>query len=156
MTNKLSFLPDDHHFAIAHVAVRSSQLDHHIEATIDLLLLNLQHTAKVVLKNLGQDRLVDLLGALLKDKFANDHNEIDNLIAAIRKARSSRNDYLHQVWGPLEAEGFAMRASFRPHREEVFTPTTAEDIQSAAHSLMECTRAIVRWQDLCAKELWRP
>jgi hypothetical protein len=152
MTTKLRFLPDDHHFAIANVAVRSSQLDHHIEATIDALLHDAHHTAHFVLHNLGTDRLVDLLGALLKDRFPKDHKTIETLISEIKKARRARNDFLHQIWGPMDAEGFAMRASFRPHREETFFPTTAEEIQKGADALMQCTKALIGWHNLYIEE----
>jgi hypothetical protein len=35
MPKKLPFLPDEHHYAIAHVATRAAQLDHVIEFCVD-------------------------------------------------------------------------------------------------------------------------
>jgi hypothetical protein len=35
MPKKLPFLPDEHHYAIAHVATRAAQLDHVIEVCVD-------------------------------------------------------------------------------------------------------------------------
>jgi hypothetical protein len=67
MPNKLPFLPDDHHYAIANVAVVAAQLDHMIEATIETALLDRKSTAEFMMKNLGADRVVGLLKAVLLD-----------------------------------------------------------------------------------------
>ncbi len=58
MTTKLTQITVDHHFAIANVAARSSQMEIHIEKTVAKGLLNQPKTAESLLKNLGSDRVV--------------------------------------------------------------------------------------------------
>ena len=58
MPNKLPFLSDDHHYAIAHVATRSAQLEHTIEYSVDAQMLLNKGAAKLIIKR-SQSLLVD-------------------------------------------------------------------------------------------------
>jgi len=46
MPDKLPLLPDEHHYAIAHVAARAAQLDHAIELAVVAQMANLRDAAK--------------------------------------------------------------------------------------------------------------
>ena len=80
MTTKLPQITVDHHFAIANVAARSSQMEIHIEKTVAKGLLNQPKTAESLLKNLGSDRVVGVLKSILLDAAPEEKRRIDNLI----------------------------------------------------------------------------
>ena len=65
MPKKLPFLPDEHHYAIAHVATRSAQLDHMVERSVDIQMMSQQRAAEYLIKHLDLNRLVD--GLYLED-----------------------------------------------------------------------------------------
>lgn len=148
MATKLSFLTDEHHFALANVAIRAAQLDAHIEETVAMFLVDKPATAKFILHNTGADRLIGLLQAMLVDHFPADKTEADNLITAIKSARGSRNDLLHQLWGPAEEADKATVASIRPYREDKIRFVTASDIQAVATKLLECTTSLIQWSEV--------
>jgi hypothetical protein len=149
MVDKLPFLPDEHHFALAAVAARSAQLDHHIEHTVDMLLRLSPNTSKYLLKNMGQDRIVGLLEALLRDAFPADADAATAFIKSIQAARSARNEVLHQIWGKAEEADKAIHVSVRPHRDHSQKSKTAAEISAIAADLLTCTRNLIVWQD-CA------
>jgi|ETNmetMinimDraft_13_1059891.scaffolds.fasta_scaffold17961_1 hypothetical protein len=80
MTTKLPQITVDHHFAIANVAARSSQMEIHIEKTVAKGLLNQPKTAESLLKNLGSDRVVGVLKSILLDAAPEEKRRIDHLI----------------------------------------------------------------------------
>src|SRR4051812_48546670 len=102
MIEKLPFLPDEHHYAIAHVAARSSQMEHHIEHLVNAAFAGQPETAEFLLKNLGTDRMVGLLKAALLDKFPQSREQIERLCAEIGRLRTLRNNLLHWIWGKSE------------------------------------------------------
>jgi hypothetical protein len=147
MVDKLPFLPDEHHYAIAAVATRSAQLDHSIEVTLYLALLKSPRTAEFLLKNLSQDRIVDLLSAVLTDAVPKSATAIDALIAEIKNVRKERNEILHWLWGKSEGDlQTAVHTTFRPFREERTTSKTAADIQSVADRALEAVKQLIDWK----------
>lgn len=61
MTNKLPFIPEEFHYAIANVAARASQLDHMIEHSIEVMFGDMHNTAEFILKRgMSGDRLTEL------------------------------------------------------------------------------------------------
>jgi hypothetical protein len=95
---KLPFLPDEHHYAIAHVATRAAQLDHAIELCVSAQMGSHRKAAEHLIKNLDTHRLVDLLRVLLQDNFPTRVSEIETLIQEIKAARAERNEVLHWLW----------------------------------------------------------
>lgn len=156
MVDKLPFLPDEHHFAIASVATRSAQLDHHIEHLIYMALARSQRTAEFALKNLGADRLVNFLKAVLIDAAPESEPEIAAIVAAINRVRGERNDIMHWIWGKSDEPERAVHASIRPFREHQQKTKTALEIQQIANDLLECTRALIKWSDLLHARLRQP
>lgn len=99
MPKKLPFLPDEHHYAIAHVATRAAQLDYAIEYAVNAQMRSHIETAEHLIKRLDTNRLVELLDALLRDNFPARLSEIEKLIEDIKTARAERNEILHWIWG---------------------------------------------------------
>jgi len=77
---KLPFLPDEHHYAIAHVATRAAQLDHAIEFCVDAQMGSHREAAEYLIKSLDTPRLIGLLRVLLQDNFPTRVSEIEALI----------------------------------------------------------------------------
>ncbi len=95
MTTKLPQITVDHHFAIANVAARPSQMEIHIEKTVAKGLLNQLKTTESLLKNLGSDRVVGVLKSILLDAAPEEKRRIDHLIKTIVDLRTKRNEILH-------------------------------------------------------------
>ena len=147
MVEKLPQLTDDHHYAIANVAVRSAQMEVQIENTIEVALRNQPKTAEFALKNLGTDRVVGFLEALLMDSRPSDAMETGNLIAKIRALRIKRNETLHWFWIKGDAPDTATAATKRPFREFSFREQTAEEVQTTADEMRTVVHALLWWQD---------
>jgi hypothetical protein len=146
MRSKLPFLPDDHHYAIANVAARSAQLDHYIELTIQCALRDHEQTARFALKNLGQDRVVGLMEAVLLDVEPKAEAGIKSVIAEINRLRTARNEILHWLWGKTEDPDIARHATLRPFREPRHANKTAAEVQAVADDLMKVIHTIGDWQ----------
>jgi len=147
MATKLAFLSDDHQFAIANVAVRSGQMETHIEHAIRACLWTHQKTAEFALKNLGADRIVGVLEAALLDLFPGDASTIENMIAEIKRIRGERNEIIHWIWGKGADEEVAVHVSYRPFREQQSKTKTAYQIQHIADQMLGVSKALVWWQN---------
>jgi hypothetical protein len=147
MSTKLPFLSDDHHFAIANVAVRVGQMEWHIENLIHNALFKQPKTAEVALKNLGADRLVTFVSAVLHDSFPEFTAEIDSLESEINRIKTERNEILHWIWGKSEKPETAIHISARPFRAHLQKKKTALDIQKVADDALEAVKAIVWWSN---------
>src|SRR5262245_5376417 len=123
MPKKLPFLPDEHHYAIAHVATRAAQLDYAIEYCVSAQMRSHKH----LIKRLDVNRLVDLLGPLLRDNFPTRLSEIEKLIEDIKAARAERNEVLHWIWGQADDPGTATLKSHRIYREKQTRTKTANE-----------------------------
>jgi len=156
MPTKLPHLSDDHHFAITNVAARASQLENHIEKTIEKGLLKQPKMAEFLLKNLGADRVVRLLKAILLDAAPEEESQIDNLIRTINDLRTDRNEILHWTWGPGEKEGEALSATSRPFREFRYSYKTPDQIQKIADEMTGVSHALMEWQHPLHKQLAKP
>jgi hypothetical protein len=139
MITKLPFLPDAHHYAIAHVATRAAQLDHMIEAAIQALLFDKPETAKYLLYNLGDSRQIGLLKSLLLDRLELDLTQATALIAAITKARKERHEVIHWLWGKADDPEMARNVTLRPFREEQIKTRSAQDIQDIAEAMLKAS-----------------
>lgn len=148
MVEKLPFLPDEHHYAIAAVATRSSQMEHHIEHTIYIAFLLQNNTAEFLLKNLGADRIVGLLRAKMLDMMPNEEEKITKLFSEIKRVRNERNEIMHWIWGKTEDPQTAQHATIRPYRKQIEKTKSAEDIQKIADDMLNVSKALVRWGDL--------
>ena len=146
MTKKLPHLTEDHHFAIANVAARASQLENQIERTIEQALLSQPKTAEFMLKNLGMDRVVSLLGAILLDAAPDEGPQIGNLLATINDLRSERNEILHWSWIPGMGGDTPLNATARPFREFRYSERTAEQVQKIADEMQDVVHALLEWQ----------
>jgi hypothetical protein len=149
MVDKLPFLSDDHHYAVAQVAARSSQLDHMIEMTAGSLMLETPHTAAFVVRNLNHDRLVGVIGALLRDFFPEEEEEHKRLIALITSVRKERNKLMHWVWGKADDYRDAMKiGSLRPYHDNLPPTTlTAAQIQVIASQMLAACHQLRHWTD---------
>ena len=147
MTNKLPFLSDDHHFAIASVAVRVSQMEWLVETLIHTAMLHQLQTAKFALKNLGADRIVGFLKAILLDRYPNEFDATNNLIAEINRIKSERNEILHWIWGKTDNPDKAAHLSARPFRQQERKTKTAAEIQQIADDAMKVVEALIWWSN---------
>lgn len=146
MTTKLPQLTEEHHFAIANVALRAAQMEFQIERTIEVALQEQPKTAEFLLKNLGTDRVVNLLNAILLDAKPNEEAVIDKLIATIRDLRGERNQTLHSFWIKGFRDDTAIAASNRPFRKFRASEKTAEQVQKIADEMQAVVHALLEWQ----------
>lgn len=156
MPTKLPHITDDHHFAIANVAGRAAQMDVQIEKTIAAGLMQQPKTAEFVLKNLGADRIVSLLKAMLLDAFPEEAGQIDALIKTISELKADRNEILHWTWIPGQKPETSISATARPFREFRYNEISADQIQVIADDMLVVTRALLEWQDTLRKRLALP
>ena len=146
MPTKLPHITDDHHFAIANVATRSSQLEIHIEKTIEVGLNNQPKIAEYLLKSLNTDRVTGLLKAMLLDAAPEEEQQIDNLIKTIAGIRTERNEILHWSWIPGLKPGESISATSRPFRKFRYVERSAEQVQKIADEAQTVIRALLQWQ----------
>jgi hypothetical protein len=144
MPDKLPFLPDDHHYAIAHVATRAAQLDHAIEYSIDTQLFPRRETGKFLVRNIDTNRLVNLLQAILLENFPEKSGLINAMMKDIVNARKERNEILHWLWGNGDDDTEARHGSMRPHREEMSKTKTARQIYDVAALMLDASIALMR------------
>lgn len=136
MPDKLEYLSDEHHYAIAAVATRSSQMEHMLETTITVAMMGQRNLAEFLLKNLGQDRIVGALYAALADRLTPQEYDIASLISRIKKARTDRNDILHSIYGIADDPTLTKIATLRPFREEKMAERSAADFYAVAAELL--------------------
>jgi hypothetical protein len=146
MPKKLPFLPDEHHYAIAHVATRAAQLDHVIEFCVDTQMGSHKKAAEYLIKRLDPNRLVDLLDALLRDNFPTRFSEIEALIEQIKNARAERNEIVHWLWGKDADPTKAKLGSLRIHREQQVKIKTAEELYALADRLLAAVLALAQFE----------
>ena len=154
MRDKLPFLPDDHHYAIAHVATRAAQLDHTIEYCIDIQFSPRGETSKFLIKNMDTNRLVSLLHVVLLENFPEKTGTINAMMGDIITARKERNEILHWLWGKGEDDTLARHGSMRPHREETSKTKTAEQIYEVAGLMLDASIALTRLNENWIKKLY--
>lgn len=147
MTTKLPHISDEHHFAIANVAARSAQMDVQIERTIAVALAKQPKTAEFLLKNLGADRVVGALKALLLDAQPEQEEPINRLIEKINDLRTERNETLHWTWIRGYEAGTAIAATNRPFREFRHAARSAEQVQNIADEMRTVVQALLIWQE---------
>jgi hypothetical protein len=141
----LTFLPDEFVYAIAHVAIRSAQLEHMIEFTVSVLTHDQRATSKLLMKTRGTEKIVGLLRAQLLDRFPDQQGEIEALHNKISTARSNRNDIMHLVCGRPDEDGLIPFASLRPHRENKSFYRTATQIEDIAERLFSLVTDLQKW-----------
>jgi hypothetical protein len=142
MRGKLPFLPDEHHYAIAHVATRAAQLDHAIEFSVMVQMMPHRETAQFLIKGLDINRLIGLLHTLLRENFPDECAITDGMMKDVGDARRERNEILHWLWGKGDDETTAKHGSMRPYRPDVTKTKTAEQIYSVADTMLLATMAL--------------
>jgi hypothetical protein len=142
---KLPFLPDEHHYAIAHMATRAAQLDHAIEFCVDAQMGSHREAAEYLIKSLDTPRLIDLLRVLLQDNFPTRVSEIEALIQEVKAARAERNEVLHWIWGKDPDPAKAKLGSLRIHREQQIKTKTAQELYALADRLLAAVTALTRF-----------
>jgi hypothetical protein len=141
MVEKIPFLSDRFQFALASIAAYSGLIDHMVEHVIDELFDPDQNVAKFLLKQgTSGDRLIDLLKALLFDRFPADTDEIEANIALIKKVRNDRNDLFHGLWGPERIQDTFTATHRRPHREDRSISKTVEEISAISDQMIASTK----------------
>src|SRR5262245_48718866 len=147
MPKKLPFLPDEYHYAIAHVATRAAQLDYAIEFAVNAQMMFFHgRAAEYLIKTLDKSRLVDLLRALLLDKFPTREAEIETLIQEIKGARAERNEILHWIWGVDPDDPTRARlGSKQLIREDRAKTKTADEVYALAERLLAAVHALDRF-----------
>ncbi len=148
MDMKLPFLPDEHHYAIASVAARSAQLDHHIELMVQIALLSHQNTAEFALRNLGADRVVGLLRATLLDLAPDQADIIEALVVEIARLRGERNEVMHWLWSKSDEDDKAIHGTLRPFRTPQKKTKTAKEVHAIAEGMVEVVKSLSDWHDL--------
>ena len=108
------------------------------------------------MKNLGSDRVVKLLKAILLDTAPDETEQVENLIREIDDLRTQRNEILHRTWIPGLREGEAISASARPFREFRWAPKTPDQIQETADLMVNVVHALMVWQRLLHERTERP
>jgi hypothetical protein len=154
MPNKLPFLPDEHHYAIAHVATRAAQLDHQIEFSVDAQMRSYRKAAEYIIKGSDTNRLVGLLDALLRDNFPSRISEIDALMQDIKAARQERNEILHWLWSKGEDDATAKLGSLRIHRDPNIKTKTAEEVYALADRLLRAVLSLHHFDDMVQGGAW--
>jgi hypothetical protein len=144
MPDKLPFLPDDHHYAIAHVATRAAQLDHAIEYSINIQLFPRREAAKFLVRNIDTNCLVSLLHTILLENFVEKADLINAMMKDVVNARKERNEILHWLWGKGDDDTEARHGSMRPHREEMSKTKTARQIYDVAALMLDASIALMR------------
>jgi hypothetical protein len=142
MPNKLPFLPDEFHYAIAHVATRAAQLDHTLEISVDVQFKPLEEMGEYLIKSMDTNRLVQVLQRLLRNNFKNRLDEIETLISQITTARTERNELLHWLWGQSDDPELPKYGQLRPYRPKTEKQKTAEEIFSIADSMLSATKEL--------------
>jgi hypothetical protein len=142
MPDKLSFLPDEHHYAITSVVARAAQLDHSIMYAVMAQLVRQQELGKWLLLNVDINRLVNALHAALRDNFPTETEQMDSLVQRVKAARSERNDIMHWLWGASDDDTLFMQ-TMRPYKNEPPPKRkTAKDIYALAAELLNLTAAL--------------
>jgi hypothetical protein len=154
MPSKLPFLPDEHHYAIAHVATRAAQLDHTIELSVCVQMRSHQKAAEYIIKGTDTNRLVGLLNALLRDNFPDRLSEIEALITEIKTTRGERNEILHWIWGKGEDDTTAKLHSLRIHRKQDVKTKTAEELYALANRLLQAVLSLAHFNDDLRDRAW--
>lgn len=145
MVDKLPFLPDEHHYAIAAVAVRAAILDHRIEEAIYAFLPDHHETAAFLLDELSWTKFPKLLRRVMLDGFPGEAPEIEKLYGRIVAARSLRNDLLHWLWRKSDDPDMAILARMPPHKPGTKrAPLSAADVAAVADELLAVTRELGR------------
>lgn len=154
MIDKLTYLSDDHHYALAAVATRSSQMEHMIDLAFVVALPGQKNLAEYALKNLGADRIVGALEAALVDRALpiEDPRLIANTISRIKSARNSRNEMLHWIYGAADDPKLAKLAIMRPFRETREKHLTAEQFQAVADEMLSICTALHVIMMHCARQ----
>jgi hypothetical protein len=142
MVDKLPFLSDDHHYAIAAVAARAAQLDAMIEASISILLNSVPKTSKFILKNMNGDKYVGLLEQMILDLSSERGAITAKAFERIKAVRGERNEVLHWLWGKSDDPTIGKYVSQRPHRERQERTKTAKEIQAIADEMLRLTLVI--------------
>jgi len=146
MIDKLPFLPDEHHYAITAVTARSAALDHMIDFTIAGLMVGRKNTAAFMLRQVGTDRLVNLLGALMSDIFPDRQDDITALISKIANLRRERNEVTHWLSTKTDDPTIAKFQNLRPFRNPVPAKLkSAADVEKISQGLLECTAELDGW-----------
>ena len=145
--SKLPFMSENHHFAIASVAVRAAQLDNYIELLISVVLWTREHTCRFLLKNLNGDKYVDLTKHLLLDSVPNHQADIEEIFSKIKELRNERNELLHWLWGKSEDITVAKYAQIRPFRERKIKTKTAVQIQIIAEDFLLMINLLMAWME---------
>ena len=157
MADKLPFLSDDHHYAIAAIATRAAQLDATIEVSIAGLLVKCPRTAAFILKGMNGDKYVGLLEEMLSEMSDLAHADVvPRVFETIRKLRTDRNEILHWLHGASEDPTKSSYASLRPHREERRKSKTAKEMFDIAQGLLEMTMVVSALSILALKLLPSP
>lgn len=145
MPRKLPFLPDEHHYAIARVAISAAQLDHAIERLIYLLLALPDQVAEFILRNINTNRLIELLQTIFLCGVPEEESDIKALFQRIKVARQDRNDILHWFYEESSIAGSAKLSDKRPFRKKPAREMTAKDVEAVADSLDQCQGELVEW-----------
>lgn len=143
----LPYLLDEHLIAIAHVAIRSAQLEHSIEIGVSALFGTQRATAKAILTESHSNKLVGLLRTLLLDIFRFETDGIEPMINRVHKARRRRNDVMHYVWGRADERGKALAVQVRPFREPKDLAMTAAEIGEVADELLAASIEVMEWTE---------
>jgi hypothetical protein len=154
MTSVLPFLSDEHARAVAHVAIRSAQLDNLIELLIVKLLQPNTNTAEKVLREWGQNKQIDLAQALLLDHYPGRKDDIEAFIIKMKASRSERNDVIHYLWGWAAREDVAILARIRPFRKPVKKTMTARQVKDVADELAFCSARLYELLNWLEKHHW--
>lgn len=144
MIEKLPYLSDAHHYALAAVTTRSAQMEHNIEHALNIALFGKPLTAEYLLRNLGQEKLVGAMQATLKDALPADRGAgIDAIVDRIKAARTERNEMVHWLYGASEDTDQALLATIRPYREKREKLKTAAEFQAVADEMLAISQSLL-------------
>jgi hypothetical protein len=147
MATKLPYLSDDHHFAIANVAAQSAELDIVLDSTVYLTIVPTEVSLYLV-KNLGPDRLVEVLRLALVAELPKYELKINASFEWVKTMRSTRNQVLHWLHEGTDSEDIVRFTDKRRGRERKPKDFTAADIQKIADSIRDCYGEILEWWNL--------
>jgi hypothetical protein len=150
MRSKLPHVSDEHLKAIAHVSIRSAQLDQLIEICAASLLLPSLALAELILKDARTDKLIQIIQSSLYDRHPSFKAEADKLIREITQARRDRNDVIHFVWGKADKNGTIKTGSvraFKPDKERSFTAAQVGEVADKLLCAINDLTVITDWSN---------
>jgi hypothetical protein len=142
--SKQRHLPDEHHFAIANVAVRAAQLDHVIDG-LAYFMVRPEPVSKYLVRTIGTDRLLEIIRLALISELSGYETQIAELFGRVTACRTNRNHILHWLSEGGAKDDIVRFTDMRRGRDRKPKDLTAKEIQMVADATFECADELLEW-----------